>query len=885
MKKIRLLLIILLLSVICQMPVAAKETEPLNTESFRAMKAMELLTDDFLNMNSGSPVTRAQFMGALYKLTGASEANNGITLPFEDVTGDTPYRNAIAYFYTIGAVSGSGNGMFVPDGKITYAQAVKVACDFLGYGIYVQQSLGGYPDGYLTMASKLNLCEGIILAGTNEPMNAESVVRLLYNTANAYVAEAVEYDKNGSVVSYAVSKDSTPLTLYNNIHYDEGVLKDNGVVSLTGNDSAADTVVIDEKKYKAPNTDLTDYLGMELSFFYKASAKEDEVLWVYPTNHNNILTITADELIKNDSAYSTSTVVYYKNDRRKTADIDDFADIVYNNTLTNNATAAYLKPCSGEIRLIDNNGDKDYDIVIVKEYRNIFVNAVSVEKEFITDQYGETIDLSMYNNIKVFDENGEAAQLSEIAPDRVVSYLASPDSKDNIYLYINSAGKTAALEAVEEGEEIIYTFDGIDLKAAQSLYDVIAAGRYYVPQLEAGRRYVYFTDIEGKIAAVKNASDTEQYAYFIGAKHDDAGFAGNEHYAVKMLLSDGITTVADTAKNYKITGYDDGIALEDKSSQVVKVLFDSDGCIKEMKFAAPLDKETYPYGFNKDDFTLDYAPEKTYYRTKVFDGSYSIDGRTLVFATMLGYDGEIDYQVIGSAAIYEDHTYRTVSHNGETYSAPRFYDADEYMHVNVMEITLRMGDFVNNDVNMLVDEVRRCIDEKGNESIKITGLLQGKYYEYTVSDESLIPVGGIKRGDIIRAARSGNKVYRIIKTFSFSDPVFTFTDTSEAAGVSSGYSVACGYLYSNDSANINLYKPDGWNNGNLVLVTPTRSNENMDVAIYDTRTNKVYAGSVNDLYQNCTPQADGTLDVDEKSTKIFISRRYGYVTGIFAVYY
>ncbi|MBQ8526391.1 MAG: S-layer homology domain-containing protein [Clostridia bacterium] len=880
----RLLSFILALAVFCSCMPAAAETpdtadagsfEPIDNEAFEALKGMGLLTDDFLNIDAGSAVTRAQFLGALYRLTGLTQGEADISLPFSDVNSNTPHRDAIAYFHTIGAVNGAGSSTFEPDGEITYIQAVKIIADFLGYKTYVQQCLGEYPAGYLTMSIKLDLSHGITLADNNAPISAEAAVRLIYNAANTPIVEAVTYNDKGEVTSYSASKDRTPLTAYNNILYDEAVLQDNGIVSLSGEASSADTVVIGGKKYKSGDLDLTDYLGMELQFFYKSGDETDTVLWACANSYNEILDINSKDLITDDPAYGISKIVYWKNERRKTVDIDEFADIVYNNALSNNVSAEYLKPQAGGLKLIDNDSDGDFDIVIVKDYRNIFVNAVSSEKEFISNQYGDTLDLSVYSNIKIFNEDGRAVGMNEISSNRVISYLANPDSTEYIYIYVNDPGKTAMLEAVSENDsESIYTFKDEELKLAKSLSDAISSGMYYIPQLTAGQTYTYFLDIEGNIAAVKLGSETERYAFFIAAMPNDESFAREDSYKVKMLLPDGITTVVTTSDKFKKTGYDDGIPLDEKEAQAVMVSFDGEGCLKEMKFAAPLDSSVYTYGFNKNEFTMDYAPTRAYYRNKVFNGSYTIDGRTLIFATMISDDGERTYEVLGSGSIFDE----------KTYSMVRLYDADEYMHANVLTITLQLGHYVNNQTNLLLDEVRNCINENGDECVKLIGIMQGKEREILVENKAILPEG-LKRGDLVQFALINNKVHRVVKVYSLSDPNLAPLDTTEAAGSASGYSVACGYLYSNDGVNINLYNPDGWNNGNTVLVSPTRSNQNMLISVYDARTDRIYVGTANQLYQNCSPQADGTLNVNEYSTKIFINRRYGYITDLVAVYY
>lgn len=884
MKKFRILSVLLVLSILFQFAVAPAtaqdETNPIQTETFQAMKAMGLLTDDFLNISAGSSVTRAQFVGALYKLTGLNESNSEISLPFVDVDSTTPHREAIAYFYNIGAVSGSGNNMFNPDGKITYAQAVKVICDFLGYRVYLQQIPRAYPGEYISLASNLNLAEGIELAGTDTPMNAASVVTLIYNAANSNLAEVKGND------GFTVSEDETPLTRYNNIYYGEEILKNNGIVSLDGNSSVAGTVVFGKKSYAAPDLDLTDYLGMKLSFFYKSSGTEDVVLWAKPTQRNDVLTIKRDDLLMDDPAYSVSRLVYDVNNRRKTADISDMADIVYNNALTNIATVQYLKPQSGEIKLIDNNGDKVYDTVIIKDYKNLYVNAVSAQKEFISDKYGVTLDLSVYNNVKIFNEQGKAATLNEISPDSVVSYLASPDSKDNIYIYMNPKGKKAILDSVSNsGSKSTLTFEGEKFLMAPSMSEVITDGTYYVPQITPGQTYMYYLDIEGKVAAIKDVSGNEQYAFFIKAMPNDEPWDGGD-YKVKILLSDGITSIVTTSDKFQMTGYDDGIALDQKAAQTVKVRFDSKDRIRELKFATPLDKSVYPNGYNKNDFTLDFDPgDKAFFKTGVFEGCYSADGRTLVFVTYLNYNGEVEYKVVPIANISQEHTYRSIVHDGVTYPAPRLYDADEYMHVNVLDIVIRKGDNVDPAVNMMVDQLSQHVDEDGEIYTKIEGYVQGKYSEYNVYGEGLLPEGGLKRGDIIRVARSGNVVNRVVKSHSLSDPELEYIDTTELLGQTIVDTTAYGYLHSFDGSFINLYKEDGWNNGNNVLVTSIRNISNLFVAIYDARTDEVYPGTMNDLYQNCTPQADGTFNVDEHSTKVYIVRRYGYIMSIFAVYY
>jgi len=88
MKKItyRLCTLLLVVSLVFSANTVIAEEEsfvPMTSQEFSVLKEAELLTDDFLNMSANSSVTRAEFLGAVYKLAGYSD----ITMenPFTDV--------------------------------------------------------------------------------------------------------------------------------------------------------------------------------------------------------------------------------------------------------------------------------------------------------------------------------------------------------------------------------------------------------------------------------------------------------------------------------------------------------------------------------------------------------------------------------------------------------------------------------------------------------------------------------------------------------------------------------------------------------------------------------------------------------------------------------
>ena len=68
-----------------------------------------------------SPVTRVQFVAALWTCSGAVPYDaNG---PFSDVNPNSPGATAVAWAYDLGIVRGTGGTLFVPDRPITREEA------------------------------------------------------------------------------------------------------------------------------------------------------------------------------------------------------------------------------------------------------------------------------------------------------------------------------------------------------------------------------------------------------------------------------------------------------------------------------------------------------------------------------------------------------------------------------------------------------------------------------------------------------------------------------------------------------------------------------------------------------------------------------------------
>ena len=143
-------------------PIAETPVEVLDTEEFNALYAMDFVGDELLNTDKNTLITRAQFTGWLFKLSGYSlNEYKASEIPFRDVSIVTPYYNEICTMHALGVVNGTDPDMFSPDAHVTYAQACKLIIDVLGYRSYAEIKYGEYPEGYVMMAGELEINDGV----------------------------------------------------------------------------------------------------------------------------------------------------------------------------------------------------------------------------------------------------------------------------------------------------------------------------------------------------------------------------------------------------------------------------------------------------------------------------------------------------------------------------------------------------------------------------------------------------------------------------------------------------------------------------------------------------------------------------------------------------
>lgn len=856
------------------------EIKRLSCEQFEALNTMGLLGEEMAEMAADGNITRAQFAGNLFRIAGYPLITyKSGDCPFIDLNPNMPYFNEICALYKMGLGNGTSANTFTPGGNITYAQAVKLTVDVLGYRDYTAVRYGEFPFGYIATATELKLSKGMENTVADTPLTAEDAVKLLYNAGRTKVMHITGIDSEAAV-SYQKSK--TELLAYRHkIYYDEGIMKSNGIFSLSQENPGEGVTMIDSRKLVSAEVDFSELIGCKVKYFYRSDESGDTLLWAAADSRFEVLNLRADRLAVDAAEYTLNNIVYYdENGKKESARIDSMADVVYNNAIYPIVRLDMLKPESGKLRLIDNDGDEDYDTVIIENFTNLFVAMLYPEMTSIGDKYNQSVCLDDYKTVKII-KDGKLIDITEIGKNVVLSCVVD-DSKEKLFIYVSSDVFQGTLKEIRTDERgLVYEFDGGAYRLAAGYQKIVNDGVFHVPELKIGASYRCYLDKAGEIAEIEALDNSGmQYAFLMDMQPDNELFAGND-VAMRLLMKDGSKITAYAKKKIILNGSSvpAGKLLEYSGlknaageiiPQVVQVSFNTEGDVKEFNFA--VDNKENPYGYDKTKFTLDCA-KSAYYEVnsgcRLFDERYTVNTMTTVF---------IKYTNLGDKEPYG------VSNGGAMGSSGTLwldlYDADENLVPAVAVRELNM-DYYWLEGYMLVDKISEIGTDEG--SLKqVSGPIMGIYRTFTEYEQGAIP-GTLKKGDVIRISHVNERVKRV-------EVLLEINETNRTPFVNGGFrSDNCfvfAPVYAVNMTGIVTVNPDELvaSSGKL-LGSNFRSNAIIPVAVYDLKNDEISIGDVNSLQQLYTPDKNGDLPIEKDSVMVVIRRRYGLAEELIAVRY
>lgn len=772
----RILMILLCLAIVLPTAVFAAdvpETEVVDDSSdLEFAKSLGLLPED---ITDETIVTRRILADAIASiLIGNIDSAVAYPSPFADCTEN---YNGIYTVYKAGIMNGVGNGLFAPDEGVTYAQVIKVLVEFLGYGEKAQD-IGGYPTGYFICAQDLDIIDRESI-DENSIITAKKLASLLKKAQNADVR--INISHNGEKKN--VFESENYLSVY------KGVTRVRGIITATHATDAYSNDIIDYYDVKLNDVKIKlseqakfaiDYLGYNVDMYIK-----DNGLGIYEGVYCDILDNDVFEIKACDMVMVDGSTIQYSTDKGiKKVKFATDASVIYNGTVCLSYTDDVINPfvgsyLDGSVKLVDNDGDKTYDYVIIDAFDSLVVSGNNDGKIYNKYRPEQVIDVEDLQDREVEFTNILGQPIPVDFPDKGDVISVSRNLNGDVKrLVLTVDTYTAKIKSLKYNGSVLerIDFDDISVYCSRSF-----ALNPNVDKLKPGMVIKAYFNKQGDISDYEETEDTDiVYGYLVDAMKKPG--LGDE-YLVKIFSQTGDFIIAPLAT--KVTHNEEMIPAETMfdimggtdniARRVVIYKLNKDGKINYLTLGddtntTPNDTLYRYFGFDGNDDNTDGEP--------TFDGYYrrwygNFGGKLLV------NDATTVFVVPSEANKYDDSKYYSLTKDYLSDSASKkvFRAYGTKVNSPVASMIVFEGDYAvqtyESNGFFVVDECTQILDSKDDEiKWELSGLFDGTEKSIVVRTDimaaNMVENGftTIDKGDIFRIAINSNgEGQSVIKVF------------------------------------------------------------------------------------------------------------------------
>lgn len=465
----RIISFVLALMIVSSLPIVGMADE------YDSLRALGIMGDDMV-ISENVLITRAEMAYITAKIMNSGTLEN-VNTSFCDVDKENKYSGYIDFLGRSGVINGTGGCSFNPDGYVTGDVAYKMLLSALGYGGLAEE-IGGYPQGYRTLASRLRIGKGVSVA-PNNTLSTLDVAKILQNLLLTKLPSTGILI--GDTSSELFDSGTTVLGDIMEISVYRGSVAD---VDISGGNI---TFIAEENVYDTNPVSVAfgTKLMLTADSLTKAVQYENIPAVAYVNKEKELLHIEADEDIEFGYRYvesvnsdaNTSSMYSVRNMKEITfADDDDVYDVSddavmrYNGDKTNTSVKLIGKVAKVVIR--------DDEIIYLESWdlqHGGIITDINVEK--ITYQSGEKSDRYLYDVNRAENKyiviNGLSASYSDIKPDTLFEYYQNDDM---LVLIVSESTRVDTLNAVSDrsfvtlgendyyAKDVYYSQDGVSYK-------------------------------------------------------------------------------------------------------------------------------------------------------------------------------------------------------------------------------------------------------------------------------------------------------------------------------------------------------------------------------------------------------------------------------------
>lgn len=740
--------------------------------------------------------TRGEFVSAVVSLMGDIDTT-GIASGFSDVSGEHEYFGDIALAERISLID--RGALFYPDVDIAAMHAVKIAVNAIGYEKRALV-LGGYPTGYLLAAREADILGGISIT-EDKKLSYSDGLNLLYNMLHADVIEAQIY--GSETKTYVKTKGKNMLAIYHNIYTAESIMDANEYTGLYDMFSPAVKGTVKVGGVSYAGNDYMEYIGRRVLVYYRGD-DDNTIVFACPRRNEEVTFASGSEL------FLAGGVLKHISDTGKTEQYNLSHDhiLIYNNkNLAAGDFARYINPASGNVTILDNDRDGEYEVIFVRDIEYGVVSHVNEFQKKIYDKYkiGGVVDLSADDMVyKIIAPNGRETDISQLKEGSVAGYAFSDDNK-LCYIYIYDGYKSGIITD-REGDSKIY-IDG-------EVFELSAYYRKNINSIKLGTGVVCFFGENNLVVNIDNDKREMLYGFLVATQIYEGLSAGVD---VKIFNQNGVMVVSSLADTVSVDGtplkkavaYEDlkTLMAGDDSLKVLKYSVNAEGKInKILKSRNILDLGEIAAASGAEQKPVLYCSQTCYYRYGVFSPLFHSSSKTAIITiptdeSLRNEDKE--YAVIASSDI----------ESGESYFVSA-YDVDAGGGAAFVVISSGQGGVATiseTSPSAIVERVFLTANDADETVYGIQMYLNGAFGIY-YSDENTSDVAKtLEPGDIIRVSIKNKNVIGGLKLDFAYETKTTAADVLErnnTSGATVEYLTGHIYGFFNNYAVVVPYKTD-----------------------------------------------------------------------------
>ena len=701
---------------------------------------------------------------------------------FSDVTEENVYADYIEMALNLGIFNGSGDGEFNPTDMIHTEDAITAVLRAMGYADTAAKA-GGYPTGYLFEASRLGLLGGMDVQLGYDITSGELAKLLMNSLGTEFMPR---YGSNYQLLG----EEGNGLVKHLGIEKRIGIVKATERGNIVNSNRTGKGVININDEIFTVHTDCNSLLGYAVEFYVKTDDEGKIISIGKDLDENEELVIKSEDIV----SYNDRSYVYEDGRRTRNVDFSYNIYIVYNGSALANATEELMHPKNGSVKLLDNNGDGEYDIVFITDYAICVVNAVNADEHAIYDMFDSSRSLKFNDEEEYIIKNtsGDVLDISDLKKYNVLSVMQSFD-KEFAEITVSTESIRGTVEAIDEENNVT---------VSKTQYKIV--GRDFYGQLNAGASGLFLIDFDGRIAAfIDNTSSGMSIGYvFWGnyAEDDDV-----PTLYLKILTDAGEVIRLKTAEKVTVDNIryenDDALTILKKGTekllpQVILYALNNDGDI--IKLDTPYNNKPEDTdniysvlpgaGESKESLRILMPKETRYYRSAqlTFDGKVNISSATVIFTIPEDIENasEEEFDAVTSSYLNGD----------QQYVAEMYSIGTNKLVADVMVTTATAATAVYNygiitDSRVVVNEDNEVVTEV---SITEYNKEYTAYMEYGETVSGAVTDGNVPKGSFIKFSKNSDDKLKNIEVIYNAD-----TGEMTANPSSASYTAGQRFIFAN----------------------------------------------------------------------------------------